>query len=65
MAKTWPLPENNSVRSGFMEHRGNQPERGEMSDQALADAAGIGVDKAHGMIDDVTEHRATDLLDED
>jgi hypothetical protein len=64
--KKWDLPaDSGSNKSGYMEHRGNTPERGEMNDQQLADALDIGVQDAHARIEDVTEHRTTDLSDED
>ena len=39
--------------------------RGEMNDQRLADAIDVGVTHAHEMIEDVTEHRSADLLEDD
>lgn len=63
--RKWDLPEDSSGQSGFMEHRGNKPERGEMNDVALAEALDVGVAHAHDMIEGVTEHRTTDLDDDD
>jgi hypothetical protein len=59
------LPENTGGQSAYMEHRGNEPQRGEFNDAQLAEATGEGVQRAHAQIEDVTEHRTTDLLDED
>ena len=62
MAKDWPFPQDSkSDKSGYMEHQGRTPERGEFNDQGLADATGIGVQHAHEIIEDVTEHRSVDL----
>lgn len=66
MPRNWPYSEDSkTLTSGYMEHIGKSPERGEFNDQALADELGIGVPTAHDLIEDVTEHRSTDLLDED
>lgn len=60
-AKPWPLPkDSNTDTSAFMEHRGGTS-RGEMNDQQLADALDVSVGEAHARIEDVTEHRSTDL----
>lgn len=64
--KDWQYPQDSqTLKSGYMEHRGNEPERGEMNDQQLADALGESVSTAHARIEDVTEHRTTDLSGED
>lgn len=69
--KKWPFPEDSKTdKSGYMEHRGGNaggkaPERGEFNDQGLASALDVSVNTAHEMIEDVTEHRSTDLDLED
>jgi hypothetical protein len=66
MAKDWKFPQDSKTdKSGYMEHQGRAPERGEFNDQQLADNLGIGVQNAHQRIEDVTEHRTSDLGDDD
>jgi hypothetical protein len=61
MAKNWPLPEDtNTKRDAFVEYQ--QPVvRTPLTDIQVADVLGVGVVKAHEIVESVTERRSVDL----
>lgn len=68
MAKPWPLPEDSgsSKQDAYKEQSPDHRwDNGRMNDNMLAEALDESVQTAHAQIEDVTEHRTTDLNWED